>query len=112
MDKGCTVYVSELLPRKDGNQGLSDPVNDMLHNLVPEGNRISHPTITHAHLYDEVHLRRNINEGEKYSGAQLLAIDLYRAVYKTVPMDSRISRSLSGDRRSSSRNRLTGRGGR
>ena len=109
--KGCKVLVSELLPRTDGNRGMTDKVNIMLKDLFPEISRIPHPNISHAHLYDEVHLRRNVNNGDQFSGVQLLSIDFYRAVYHCDPMGSRISRSLGGDhRRPSSRERRTGRG--
>ena len=112
--KGSDVYVSELLPRSDGNKPLTEKVNSQIRALFPKELVIPHPHITHAHLYDEVHLRRNTNDGEKYSGAQLLAIDLYFSRYGKKPMDSRISRSLGGDfkkprSRSNSRNRDLGR---
>ena len=97
--KGSVVFVSELLPRKDGNQPLTDKVNKMMRQLIPEENRIPHPAITHDHLHDEVHLRNNVNEGEKLSGTQLLARDFYIKRYNKEPIDSRISRSLPGDYR-------------
>ena len=113
-EKGSDVYVSELLPRLDDNLPLTDKVNSRIRQLFPKELVIPHPRISHTHLYDEVHLRRNTNEGEKYSGVQLLAIDFYFSRYGKEPMDSRISRSLGGDlkkprSRSNSRNRDLGR---
>ena len=112
-DMGCEVFISELLPRKDGNRPLTDKVNHMIRQLVPEGNLIPHPDITHDHLHDDVHLRNNINNGEKLSGTQLLARDFYFKRYNKEPIDSRISRSLPGDHRRprsrpNSKNRLPG----
>ena len=111
-EKGSVVYVSELLPRTDGNKPMTVKVNALLRDVIPMKHLIPHPHITYDHLYDEVHLRHNPNDGEKYSGTQLLAADFYRCQYGKDPMDSRISRSRGDQRkprkRSNSRNRSVG----
>ena len=112
-EEGSEVYVSEILPRLDANLPLTDQVNSMLRNTIPEEYLIPHPQILHTHLFDEVHLRRNTLTGELYSGVQLLARDFYRSRFNKDPMDSRISQSLGGDQRrprsrSNSKNRNSG----
>ena len=110
---GSSVFVSELLPRDDVLRPLSDKVNEILRQIVPDSNMIPHPNISHAHLYDAVHLRNNPLSGERYSAVQLFARDFYISRYQKEPLDSRISRSLSGDHgkprsRSNSRSRTHG----
>ena len=109
--EGCNVFISELLPRTDDNRGLCEPVNRRIHDLVPESNRIPHPKITHTHLHDEVHLRRNVNPGDKFSGVQLLAADLYKGIYNRDPIESRIARIGGDSRKTLQKNRSPGRGG-
>ena len=104
ISKGTAVFVSELLPRTDGHKPLVDQVNANLKVFITTdptqtSKLIPHPHISHNHLFDEVHLRHDPIEGEKRSGTQLLAVDLYLSQYGKEPMDSRISRSLKGDQR-------------
>ena len=108
-----SVFVSELLPRDDNLRPLSDEVSGTLRQIVPDSNRIPHPNISHAYLYDAVHLRNKALPGERFSAVQLFARDFYISRYQKEPLDSRISRSLSGDHgkprsRSNSRNRTHG----
>ena len=87
----CEILISEILPRKDKYSENVNVVNGMLHKYCPAGSIISHGTITNAHLHDQVHLNKFTHQGSKYSGVQLLARDIYRAIYKHEAKDCRLA---------------------
>ena len=91
------IIISNILPRSDKFEEKVQPTNRLLAESIPETNRVIHDEISSIHLHDKVHLSRNVPPSQTYSGTQLLAKGFYRAVYGRNPIDSRISRSLSGD---------------
>ena len=87
------IFVSEVLPRSDNRSNEVAVTNEILRSVVPHANLISHNDITVDYLYDKVHLRFGSLHNQRRSGVEILARDLYRAVYdEECPVGIKLSR--------------------
>ena len=85
----CEVIISEVHPRADNLQCKVIATKRLLRQL--QSKLIPHWNINAEDLHDHKHLNRFAQSNGKYSGVQLFAIDLYKAIYGSYPQDSSLT---------------------